>query len=139
MIGRGQDEAETKSAAAGNKAVTWLDWVPAAELPALVAEHDVCLGIFGTGEKARRVVPNKVFQGAAAGCAIITSDTAPQRRVFGDAAALVPPGDASALAAALLELARDRGRSISLRTASPQLPQHHFSPPPLLPPLPHPL
>ena len=48
--------------------------------PALVAEHDVCLGIFGTGPKALRVVPNKVFQGAAAGCAVVTSDTAPQRR-----------------------------------------------------------
>jgi glycosyltransferase involved in cell wall biosynthesis len=128
MIGRGQDEAEAKSAAAGNKAVTWLDWVPAAELPALVAEHDVCLGIFGTGEKARRVVPNKVFQGAAAGCAIITSDTAPQRRVFGDAAVLVPPGDAAALAAALLELARDRVRLRELRTAARELAEKHFAP-----------
>ena len=35
------------------------------ELPALVASHHVCLGIFGTGDKALRVVPNKVFQGAA--------------------------------------------------------------------------
>src|ERR1700757_592358 len=83
MIGGGQDEAETKRAAAANTSVRWLDWVPAAELPALVASHDVCLGIFGTGDKALRVVPNKVFQGAAAGCAVVTSDTAPQRRVLG--------------------------------------------------------
>ncbi len=135
MIGRGQDEAEAKSAAAGNKAVTWLDWVPAADLPALVAGHDICLGIFGTGEKARRVVPNKVFQGAAAGCAIITSDTAPQRRVLGDAAILVPPGDAGALAAALLELARDRGRLRELRTAARELAEKHFSPAQVVAPL----
>jgi glycosyltransferase involved in cell wall biosynthesis len=135
MIGRGQDEAETKSAAAVNKAVTWLDWVPAAELPALVAEHDVCLGIFGTGEKARRVVPNKVFQGAAAGCAIITSDTAPQRRVFGDAAVLVPPGDAAALAAALLDLARDRDHLRELRTAARELAEKSFSPAQVVAPL----
>jgi len=135
MIGRGQDEAEAKSAAAGNDAVTWLDWVPAAELPALVAGHDICLGIFGTGEKARRVVPNKVFQGAAAGCAIITSDTAPQRRVLGDAAVLVPPGDAGALAAALLELARDRGRLRELRTAARELAEKHFSPAQVVAPL----
>lgn len=135
MIGRGQDEAEAKSAAAANKAVTWLDWVPAAELPALVAEHDICLGIFGTGEKARRVVPNKVFQGAAAGCAIITSDTAPQRRVLGDAAILVPPGDPGALAAALLELARDRGRLRELRTAARELAEKHFSPAQVVAPL----
>jgi glycosyltransferase involved in cell wall biosynthesis len=135
MIGRGQDEAAAKSAAAGNKAVTWLDWVPAAELPALVAKHDICLGIFGTGEKGRRVVPNKVFQGAAAGCAIITSDTAPQRRVLGDAAILVPPGDAGALAAALLELARDRGRLRELRTAARELAAKHFSPAQVVAPL----
>src|ERR1700722_7153079 len=77
MIGRGQDEAATKRAAAANQSVRWLDWVPAADLPAMVAGHDVCLGIFGTGDKALRVVPNKVYQGAAAGCAVITSDTAP--------------------------------------------------------------
>ena len=67
--------------------------MPAAELPALVAGHDVCLGIFGSAAKAARVVPNKVFQGAAAGCALVTSDTPPQRRVLDGAAVLVPPGD----------------------------------------------
>ena len=87
MIGTGQDLAQARSAAAANHAVSWRDWVPAAELPAIVAGHDVCLGIFGTGEKALRVVPNKVFQGAAAGCAIVTSDTAPQRRALREACA----------------------------------------------------
>jgi glycosyltransferase involved in cell wall biosynthesis len=53
------------------------------------------------------VVPNKVFQGAAAGCAIVTSDTPPQRRLLGDAAVLVPPGDARALADAIERLAGD--------------------------------
>jgi glycosyltransferase involved in cell wall biosynthesis len=101
MIGGGQDAAAARAAAAANAAVRWVDWVPAAELPALVAAHDVCLGIFGTGDKALCVVPNKVFQGAAAGCAIITSDTAPQRRALGPAAVLVPPGDPRALADAL--------------------------------------
>jgi glycosyltransferase involved in cell wall biosynthesis len=127
MIGRGQDVVAAKSAVAASPSVTWLDWVPAAELPALVAQHDVTLGIFGTGEKARRVVPNKVFQGAAAGCAIITSDTAPQRRVFGDAAVLVPPGDPDALAAALIELARDRPRLRELRTAARELAEKRFA------------
>jgi glycosyltransferase involved in cell wall biosynthesis len=128
MVGRGQDQAEAKSAAAASTSVRWLDWVPAAELPALVAEHDVCLGIFGAGEKARRVVPNKVFQGAAAGCAIVTSDTAPQRRVLGDTAVLVPPGDADALASALLELASDRARLASLRDAARALAVKRFAP-----------
>jgi glycosyltransferase involved in cell wall biosynthesis len=135
MIGRGQDEAETKRAAAANQSVRWLDWVPAAELPALVAAHDVCLGIFGTGDKALRVVPNKVFQGAAAGCAVITSDTAPQRRVLGDAAVLVPPGNPVALADALLQLANDREALLKLRHAARQLAAERFTPEQVVGPL----
>jgi glycosyltransferase involved in cell wall biosynthesis len=135
MIGGGQDEAAAKEAAAANQSVRWLDWVPAAELPALVAAHDVCLGIFGTGDKALRVVPNKVFQGAAAGCAVITSDTAPQRRVLGDAAVLVPPGDPAALADALLRLADDREALLKLRHAARQLAAERFTPKQVVEPL----
>ena len=135
MIGRGQDEAATKLAAAVNASVRWLDWVPATELPALVAAHEVCLGIFGTSDKALRVVPNKVFQGAAAGCAIITSDTAPQRRVLGDAAVLVPPGDPGALADALLQLAADRDWLLKLRHAARQLAAQRFTPEQVVAPL----
>ena len=135
MIGKGQDEAETKAAAAGNKAVRWLDWVPSAELPGVVASHDVCLGIFGTGAKALRVVPNKVFQGAAAGCAIVTSDTAPQRRMLGDAAVLVPPGDPEALAAALLDLAQDRETLAARRRAARALAAERFTPAQVVAPL----
>jgi glycosyltransferase involved in cell wall biosynthesis len=135
MIGRGQDEAETKRAAAANTSVRWLDWVPAAELPGVVAAHDVCLGIFGTGDKALRVVPNKVFQGAAAGCAVVTSDTAPQRRVLGDAAVLVPPGDPEALANALRGLADDRDALLKLRHAARQLASARFTPEQVVAPL----
>jgi glycosyltransferase involved in cell wall biosynthesis len=140
MIGRGQDEAETKRAAAANQSVRWLGWVPAAELPALVASNDVCLGIFGTGDKALRVVPNKVFQGAAAGCAVITSDTPPQRRVLGpvsqeSGAVLVPPGDPAALADALLRLAGDREALLKLRHAARQLAGERFTPEQVVGPL----
>jgi glycosyltransferase involved in cell wall biosynthesis len=135
MIGGGQDEAETKAAAAGNTSVRWLNWVPSTELPGVVAEHDVCLGIFGTGQKALRVVPNKVFQGAAAGCAIVTSDTAPQRRMLGDAAVLVPPGDAGALADALAHLAQDRAALAARRRAARELADERFTPAQVVVPL----
>lgn len=128
MIGTGQDYAATRAAAAGNDRVSWLDWVPSGDLPELVASHDVCLGIFGTGDKARRVVPNKVFQGAAAGCAIVTSDTAPQRRALGDAAVLVPPGDAKALAEALAGFAADRATLAAARARARSLAERAFSP-----------
>ena len=128
MCGSGQDLAETRMLAAGNPDVTWHEWVPPAELPRLVARHDVCLGIFGTGPKALRVVPNKVFQGAAAGCAILTSDTAPQRRSLGAAAVYVPPGDPAALATALRELARDRAALDRARAAAREVARRDFAP-----------
>ena len=135
MIGDGQDAPAARAAAAANGAVRWLDWVPAADLPALVASHHVCLGIFGTGSKARRVVPNKVFQGAAAGCAIVTSDTAPQRRALGGAAVLVPPGDPDALAGALRQLAADPAALARRRGAASELAAGQFAPAQVVAPL----
>jgi glycosyltransferase involved in cell wall biosynthesis len=117
IIGRGQDYEQTR-AAAGAANVEWIDWVEPEYLPYLVACHDVCLGIFGTGPKALRVVPNKVFQGAASGTAIVTSDTPPQRQELGDAAVFVPAGDASALAAELRKLAGDQGLLWELRVSA---------------------
>ena len=128
MIGTGQDSDAARAAAAANQHITWLDWVAADRLPQLVAEHDVCLGIFGTGPKAQRVVPNKVYQGAAAGCAIVTSDTPPQRRALGDAAVFVPAGDAAALADVLRELTDDRARLAALREASVGHATREFAP-----------
>ena len=85
-------------------------------------------------------MPNKVFQGAAAGCAVITSDTAPQRRVLGtvpqeSGAVLVPPGDPAALADALLQLAADRDGLLKLRHAARQLAAQRFTPEQVIAPL----
>lgn len=118
MVGTGQDYAACREAAAANTRVTWVDWVPGDDLPAVVAGHDVSLGIFGTTAKAHKVVPTKVYQGAAAGCAIVTSDTEPQRAAMDDAALFVPPGDADALADALRSLAGNRVELAKLRVAA---------------------
>lgn len=118
LVGRGQDLDAARAATGDARNVRWRDWVPPDELPALTAGFDVCLGIFGTSPKALRVVPNKVFQGAAAGCAIVTSDTAPQRRALGDVAVYVSPGSPAALAATLRDLAADRPRTGALAALS---------------------
>jgi glycosyltransferase involved in cell wall biosynthesis len=115
MVGRGQDLAATRAAVGDDGRVTWTEWIDPDDLPGVVAGHDVCLGIFGDGAKAQRVVPNKVYQGAAAGCAVLTSDTPPQRRLLADHALLVPPGDPAALADALARLASDGALVTELR------------------------
>lgn len=129
MIGGGQDYERARAAAAGNTAVRWVNWVEPAELPGLVAAHDVCLGIFGTTPKAARVVPNKVYQGAAAGCALVTSDTVPQRRLLDAAACYVAAGNAEALAQSLRVLADNPARTAQLRAAARRLAVERFSAP----------
>ncbi len=118
MAGTGQELASARRVAGSWPGVTWVDWVAAEELPAMVSRFDVGLGIFGTTPKARSVVPTKVFQAAAAGCAVVTSDTAPQRLSLGDAAVFVPPGDAAALAETLRKLAADRAEVTRLGVAA---------------------
>ncbi len=135
MIGTGQDQPACRSILAGYPQVTWRRWVDAHQLPRVVAQHDVCLGIFGTTAKARRVVPNKVYQGAAAGCAVVTSDTAAQRRVLGEAAVLVAAGDSAALADALSGLDEDRDRLAEIRRAGRALAEDAFRPRAVVAPL----
>jgi glycosyltransferase involved in cell wall biosynthesis/ubiquinone/menaquinone biosynthesis C-methylase UbiE len=126
MIGHGQDFAETRELTRGSPRVHWRDWVDSDALPDLVAAHDVCLGIFGTGPKAQRVVPTKVYQGLAAGCAVVTGRT-PAAGTLGDAVVSVPPGDPVALADALRHLAHDK-ESLTVARDRAREAAEHFSP-----------
>jgi len=128
MVGCGQDLAETRRRAADSPLATWREWVEPSELRSLLREHHVCLGIFGDTPKALRVTPNKVFQGAAAGCAILTSDTAPQHRSLGDAARFVTVANATALAEALRALAADPSEVRRLRASAHQRAEADFRP-----------
>ncbi|GGR61484.1 glycosyltransferase involved in cell wall biosynthesis [Nocardioides luteus] len=128
MVGQGQQYEEARRLAAANPRVSWVDWVDAEELPDFVAGFDVSLGIFGTVPQARRVVPNKAFQGAAAGAVVVTSDTEPQRRMLEEAALLVSPGSAEELAAALIKLADDPSEAQRLREAAYEQALEHYTP-----------
>jgi glycosyltransferase involved in cell wall biosynthesis len=118
LVGHGQDHEEVRAMVGDRSDVVWHSWIPIDELPRLVAEQDVCLGIFGGTDKALTVVPTKVFQGAAAGCAVVTSDTPPQRRELQDCAAYVPASDPVALAETLVALAGDPARVVGLKARS---------------------
>lgn len=135
MVGHGQDRAESLRLAGANPHVRWVDWIDHRELPGIVAAHDVCLGIFGTSPKAVHVVPNKVYQGAAAGRAIVTSDTDPQRRALGDAALYVPPGDAGELARVLRRLAADASLVDELKRRAASVAEEKFAPSRLVSPI----
>jgi glycosyltransferase involved in cell wall biosynthesis/ubiquinone/menaquinone biosynthesis C-methylase UbiE len=126
MIGHGQDLAEARELTRGSARVRWLDWVDSGDLPDVVAAHDVSLGIFGTGPKAQRVVPTKVYQGMAAGCAVVTART-PAAGTLGDAVVSVSPGDPQALADALRHLALDK-ESLTVARDRARAAAEQFSP-----------
>jgi glycosyltransferase involved in cell wall biosynthesis len=128
MIGAGQDLAETRRRAGDASFVSWREWVEPDELRTLVQRQDVCLGIFGESAKAQRVTPNKVFQGAAAGCAVLTADTGPQRRSLDAAAYFVPAGNSVELAKALGSLAAQPSEVHRLRVAAHQRAEAEFRP-----------
>ncbi|NCF44005.1 MAG: glycosyltransferase [Proteobacteria bacterium] len=86
--------------------VAFEEWVPLQELPARIAGADVCLGVFGVGEKTNRVIPNKVYQALACDRPVITmqAEAYPQALREDNAGLLwVPPGDPAAIAKRLAE------------------------------------
>jgi glycosyltransferase involved in cell wall biosynthesis len=106
LVGSGQLETLVHDRPAN---VDWIPWLEYERLPDELHRAGCALGIFGTSEKARRVIPNKAFQALACGTPLVTADTPGARELLvdGESALLVPPGDAQALADALRRLAVD--------------------------------
>jgi glycosyltransferase involved in cell wall biosynthesis len=98
--------------------VEHVSWVEYERLPAELHGASCALGIFGTSDKAARVIPNKAFQALACGTPLVTADTPAARELLrnDESALLVPPGDPEALAAALRRLAADGALADSLST-----------------------
>lgn len=134
LIGKGQTEPAMRAIAERDRLtnVTFADSVPMEAIPRLIAEADVCLGIFGTTDKALRVIPNKAYEVLACGKALISGDTPAARRALrnGVDAILTPSGDPEALAAAILRLRDNPGlraklaknaRTLSLKSFVPSV------------------
>lgn len=122
LIGRGQEANRIKTLLAEQPLpkVRWDSWVDYGQLPQHIATVDVCLGIFGTSDKAASVIPNKVFQIVAMGRPLITRDSPAIREMLDDAPPcirLIPPADPTALAAAVLEFSRRRYPVLSCHAA----------------------
>ena len=103
----------------GRRTSTWTPWVEYEDLPAEVQSAGCALGIFGTGDKAARVIPNKAFQALACATPLITADTPAARELLTDGrdALLVPAGDPAALAAAVRRLAGDPAERARIASA----------------------
>jgi glycosyltransferase involved in cell wall biosynthesis len=113
LVGSGQDRPaiEALIAKLGDLPhLTLVDPMPLERIGDEIRAASICLGIFGTSEKARRVVPFKVFEYLALGRPVITGDSPAARAALGDDVVRVPPGDPSELAAAVRALLDDVDR-----------------------------
>jgi glycosyltransferase involved in cell wall biosynthesis len=106
VVGSGQLEPLLREPPPNVEHVPWVDYE---RLRPELHAAGCALGVFGTSDKARRVIPNKVFQALACGVPVITADTpaACELLADGQSALLVPPDEAEALAAAVVRFADD--------------------------------
>ena len=116
IVGSGQLEPLLASAPPNVERVPWLEYE---RLPEELGRAGCALGIFGTGAKAQRVIPNKAYQALACETPLVTADSPAARELLEDeqSALLVPPGDAEALAAAVRRLAADAGLATRIASA----------------------
>lgn len=111
--------------------VDFRGWQPASAIAEQASKSHLALGIFGTTDKAGRVIPNKAFEALAMGIPLVSrrSAAADELLIDGETARLVEPGNAEALAEAILVARRDfdavqrmaeRGRRLFNAICSPK-------------------
>ncbi|MBI1969743.1 glycosyltransferase family 4 protein [Candidatus Woesearchaeota archaeon] len=86
LIGEGQTYDTMKELAKdlGCQNVQFLGKKPLQELPKHMAKADVCLGIFGKTDKAKRVIPTKAYAALAMRKPLVTGDTPAARELLKD-------------------------------------------------------
>lgn len=111
VVGSGQlsKKVATLAESLNLKNVSFTDWVEYERLPEKIRESKICLGIFGNTAKAKRVIPNKVYQALATGKPVITGDSPATREalIHGENAILCEVGEPQRLAEAILLLKKD--------------------------------
>jgi glycosyltransferase involved in cell wall biosynthesis len=110
IVGKGQEQKRMRALVdeLNPRNFEWIDWVPYEQLVHRIASADICLGIFGTTEKAYRVIPNKVYQIVAAGRPLITMDSPAVRELLSEqpGVTLIAPGDPTLLTQTVCRWAR---------------------------------
>jgi glycosyltransferase involved in cell wall biosynthesis len=86
LIGAGPTMAPAMDLAAryGLKNVFFRGWATKQELPAKIAETDVCLGVFGTTPQSMMTIQNKIYESLAMGKPLLTGESPTVRAAFVD-------------------------------------------------------
>ncbi len=99
--------------------VRFEEWIPFHDLPNRIRQSDICLGVFGTGDKSFRVIPNKVYQALACGKPVVTMQGGayPIALTTNSGIAFVPPGSPSKIAEEIGNLLKRDVSSLSDKAA----------------------
>lgn len=117
FLGWGAYKAATEEKAKGISNITFLERVPYVEVPRVIRTADIVLGVFGTTEKASRVIGNKVYE-AMACCRPVINEFCtgyPPEAKDCPAITFVPPGDPQAIVDAVLPWIDRRDELFALR------------------------
>lgn len=132
FIGSGQTWEKTRAAAVslGLDNCVFDGWLPVEDIPARIAASDICLGVFGRGEKARRVVPHKIFQSMGMKKAVVTARTPAVEEFFrhGENIFLCDEPYGDSLAEAVLRLKADADLREGIAAAGFRLVKEDYSP-----------
>ena len=103
FLGWGAYKAATEAKAAGLRNVRFLEKVPYVQVPSVIGAHDVVFGVFGTTEKASRVIGNKVYEAMACSRPVVNEFCSGYPPEAADCRAIkfIPPGDPRAIADAV--------------------------------------
>lgn len=133
FIGSGPLLSQCHEIAGDCSHVQFVSRIPYETLPDRIADADILLGVFGTSEKANRVIPNKVYQALACGRPVVTREANAwphELRAIDDSktgVTYVPPGNPQAIAAAVRYLAQP-GIDLSIRSRAARATfEQHFS------------
>lgn len=121
LVGEGAEKTALMRAAAGLPNLTFLPPMPKRDVARLFAGSQIALHILADCPAfAEWTAPNKLMDGLAAGRPVISTAPGQAARLLteGGAGIAVPPGDAAALAAALVGLVENPARRVAMGAAA---------------------
>ncbi|MFV0438131.1 MAG: glycosyltransferase [Desulfopila sp.] len=130
MLGDGPLRRVCENKADGSDHIVFENWCPYEQLAARIGQADVLLGVFGTSDKAGRVIPNKAYQALACGRPLITRRSAAYPAVLGSGDSgvhFVSPGDSASLARVAQEMVTEPARLPALGRQARASYERHFS------------
>lgn len=127
LLGDGPLKATCEVAAAGHPAINFEDYLPYEKLPARIHEAAILLGVFGTTDKAARVIPNKVYQALACGRTVITRESTAYPAPKNKGLIEIPPGDPKTLADHVRLLTLAQYELVASGAAARAYYEQHFS------------